>query len=298
MRYSRMNRKPPKQKNRYAGFIIVVIILGIAAYFVGAGAAGGWLARNVIDPVFNSGNADASTETNDIATDPSASNAESPQAIDIPEASGTRAEDTVTAQEITLYTLQIGAFSDESNAKTAAADIISRGGAGYIAYDGSLYRVLVSGYTDSQSADSVKNTLENDSITTKTYELTSGYLEFKIGAKQEQIDAIAACFTIVPATVDTLQQIIFDADSGKDVDERIVAMQKEATGTKDLFTAAITSDEAAIQRLDTYMGAFCETINDIPVSSAVSDVEFSSQLKYNLISIVIDYAAFLDELRE
>ena len=295
MRYSRMNRKPPKQKNRYAGLIVVVIILGIAAYFVSAGAAGGWLARNVIDPVFNSGSSSAA------ATDPadaSASSTETPQSIDIPESSGERAEETVTAEEIVLYTLQIGAFSDETNAKTSATDIISRGGAGYIAYDGSLYRVLVAGYTNSTNADSVKSTLESDGVTTKVYELTSGSLEFKIGAAQDQIDAIAACFGSVPDAVDTLQQIIYDADSGKDIDDDILALQQETADIADHFASAVSSDEAAIQRLSTYMSQFCETINDIPVSSAVSDVELSSRLKYNLIDIVIDYAAFLDELRQ
>ena len=37
-------------------------------------------------------------------------------------------------------------------------------------------------------------------------------------------------------------------------------------------------------------------MNNIPLSADVSTVEFSAQLKYNLIGIVIDYSAFLEEI--
>jgi hypothetical protein len=294
-----MGGKPSRRKGNYAGLIVVVIVLGVIAYFVGAGAAGGWLAKNVINPVFNSGETLAEDATSDAdSTDAvDSSPEETMQAINLPEASGTRIEDSISAEEIALFALQVGAFSDEENAKEASSQITARGGAGYIAYDGELYRVLVAAYTENDDADDVKTLLLNDGVNTSVFEIKSGSLGFKIGAEQAQVDAIKSCFDCVPTTVNTLQQIIFNSDSGKNVDDDITALQKEVTETTENFSAVVTSDEAAIQRLSTYMQDFCETINNIPLSSSVSGVEFSSEMKYNLISIVVDYAAFLDELQ-
>jgi len=300
MRYSRMNRKPPKRRSKYAGLIIVVVILGVAAYFVGAGAAGGWLARNVIDPVMGSGESSAASPSagmSDAGADPEASDEMPMQAINLPENSGERSEDTISAEEISLFALQTGAFTDEANAKEAATLIIARGGAGYIAYDGELYRVLVAGYTDNANALSVKQTLLSDDVKTSVFNLKSESLEFKIGAEQDKIDVIKACFDCVPDTVSALQQIIFDSDNGKNVDNDITVLKQNVTDVAARFNSTIASDEPAIQRLGAYMQSFDETINGIPQSTAVTEVEFSSQLKYNLISIVVDYAAFLEELR-
>jgi hypothetical protein len=197
---------PPRRKARYANWIIAAVILGVAAYFIGAGAAGGWLAKNVIEPVFGKDNASAATPA---ATETALATgtAEASQS-----ATGTgRVEETITAKEITLYTLQVGAFTDESHANTSAQATAAMGGAGYVAYDGELYRVLVAGYLNESDAKDVQKSLESQSVTSTVFQLKSGTLEFKIGAAPAQVQAVKACFQAVPDAVKTLQQIVFDA---------------------------------------------------------------------------------------
>lgn len=297
MRYSRMATKPPKRKGRLTNVVIVIIILGIAAYLIGAGAAGSWLAENIIDPVFNSGKSNAATPS------PSPSGSEpisNPAigAVTLPEASGERIEEEVTAKEISLFSLQTGAFSEENNAKTASGELKSKGGAGYIAYDGQLYRVLVAGYTDSEDADDVINSLKGQNIDAKIFNLKSGSLSFKIGAVKSQVDAVKACFNSVPESVQTLQQIIFNSDKGSNVDGDISKLKESVSAVYNNFLTAVSSEESAIMSLRTYMKDFCETINEIPSSSSVTNVEFSSELKYTLIDIAVAYSEFLDDLRK
>lgn len=298
MRYSRMTTPPPRRKRKYANVILVIIILGIAVYLISAGAAGKWLAENIIDPVFNNGSTNAGTPTGTISgasPAPSVSgNVISP--VTLPAATGTRAQQNVTAAELSLFTLQTGAFSDESNAKTAASDIIARGGAGYIAYDGDLYRVLLAGYLSQTDADDVKTRLEGEGIAAKVYNIKSGALSFSIEAEQSQIDAIKACFDVVPQAAQTLQQIVFNSDKGQNVDADITALQQNVNAVSQNFSKTVSSEVAAIKSLQTYMGTFCETINNIPLSSSVSNVEFFAKLKYTLIGIVVDYSAFLGQL--
>lgn len=298
MRTSRMMAQPPKKKKKYTNLIVVIIILGIAAYFIGAGAAGGWLAENVINPVFNSDKATAEPlpTNNDLVNETSVPPKESIQAVNLPEASGARVEEKISADKVSLYALQAGAFSEQSNAKDAASEIAAKGGAGYVAYDGELYRVLIAGYVKETDAKDVKDSLNNEEVQTSVFKLESGSIEFKIGAEQSQVEAVRACFNIVPESVTALQQIIYSFDKGDDVDNDLIALKAKIKLTSDNLEKAVDTKEGAMQSLRDYMISYSETIGQVPLSSEVSKVEFSSQLKYNLINIVVDYSAFLDEI--
>ena len=295
MRYSRMassSSPSPKRKPRYANWIIAAVILGVAAYLIGAGAAGGWLAKNVIEPVFGKDTSNAATP--EATLSPTAT---APLQTESQSVTGTaRVEENITAAEISLYTLQVGAYSDDGNAQSSAQTVTGMGGAGYVAHDGDLYRVLLAGYLNESDAKDVQTSLEAQSITSTIFELKSGTLEFKIGATPSQVEAIKACFDAVPATVERLQQIVFDADRGENVDDDIEALVDDVTAVYSNLEAEISPDESAIQSLAAYMSEFCEKMNNIPLSTDVSAVEFSAQLKYNLIGIVVDYSAFLKEL--
>lgn len=296
MRYSRMGTMPPKKKKRFTNFFIVIIILGIAAYLIGAGAAGSWIAENIIDPVFNNGVSSAATPTNTENTVISTPDG-TITPVDLPGVSGVRAEEEITAQEVALFALQTGAFSDETNAKSAASSLQAQGGAGYIAFDGNLYRVLIAGYTSSDDANEVKTSLKQQSIDATLFNLKSGSLKFKIGAEQGQIAAVKACFDIVPQTVADLQQIIFDADKGNNVEQAVSVIKQNVASVTGGLEAAVTSEEGAMKSLRSYMQKFSGAVNGLPASAAPgSAAKFSSDLKYSLIQIVVDYSSFLNEL--
>lgn len=299
MRYSRMMSQPPKKKKRYGNLILVAIILGITVYLVTAGAAGEWLAQNVINPVFNS-DPTAVAATPDATPSTSAMESAAPsgtvEAVSLPETSGERAEEQITVNSVALYTLQAGAFADEANAKSAAAEIIARGGAGFVAYDGNLYRALIAGYTSETDAQNVKAELEAQGVVSTVFKLESGALEFKVGAEQTQIDAIKSCFALVSDTVNNLQQIIYDADKGTNADDRITELKANAHTVVDNYKSIVTSQTDATKKLTAYMDSFCAALDNIPVSTGVTAVDFSSGLKYNIIGIVVDYSTFLDEL--
>jgi hypothetical protein len=107
---------------------------------------------------------------------------------------------------------------------------------------------------------------------------------------------VKACFEALPDAVETLQQIIFDADRGENVDDEIKALADDVTAVYQSLQTVISPNDSAIQSFATYMSEFCEKMNNIPLSTDVTAVEFSAQLKYNLIGIVVDYSAFLKEI--
>ncbi len=293
MRYSRIQPGHRPKRGRRTSLIVVAVVLGITAYLAGAGIAGGWLAENIINPVFNNGKSTAeSAETPNIsvpATDKTEQEKPSSTA-------SLRHEEKITAQNISLYTLQSGAFADKDNAKTAADELSARGGAGYVAFDGNLYRTLIAGYTSESDAASVKKELAGQGVTCTVFVLESGTLEFKISAEQSQIDAVKACFDIVPDTVNALMQIIYDADKGQNVDKRISALKNDADNISKTLDSVVSSDNETVVRLCEYMDGFCKTLGDIPAYADVTPIAFSSNLKYNIINIVVKYSSFLDEI--
>ncbi len=295
MRYSRMlSVQPRKKKKKTASLILLVVLLGMAVYLVGAGAAGGWLAENLINPVFN-----GLTETPD---DQDATVAEmepqtpSPSVTNPIAANQTRVEEQISAENITLYTLQAGAFLSDINAKAAADEIIARGGAGFVAYDGDYYRILIAGYINESDANSVKAELAAQGIATTVFKLESGALEFKIGAEQPQINAVKACFDIVPETVHLLQQIIYDTDNGINVDDKLKKLSANVQNVAAQLKKAIASKTDAMVRLTAYMDGLCNMLLEIPDGADLTGVAFSSRLKYNIINIVVDYSSFLKDL--
>ena len=288
MRTSRMQAPPPKKKRKFTGFVIAAVVLGVAAYFVGASAAGGWLAQNVFDPVFNSSSANAK-QTEEAAT-PQPDASVTP--TDATQASSGLVEQNITADKLSLYTLQIGAFSDEVNANEAAKDVAAKGGAGYVAYDGNLYRVLLAGYTSKDDALSVRKNLADTDVDSTLFILESGSLQIMVGADAGQVSAIKACFDIVPSSAEKLQQIIYDNDNGKNVSADISALQKDAEQTKLGLEEAVDISDGAVKHLHAFMDDLCGMLSNLDVS----DVDFSSELKYNLINIVVRYSSLLDEL--
>lgn len=297
MRYSRMMSAPPKRrKGRAANLIIVIIILGMAAYLISAGAAGSWLANNIINPVFNNGNANAADTSVAGAEILSPGETLSPSPAVSSSASGERAEEQITVKEITVYALQSGAFSDIINAEAAAKIIKEQGGAGYIANDGNLYKVLIAGYTDKNDADEVMASLKSQGVATTMFEIKSGKLTFKIGAQRGQIDAVSACFDAAPDTVESLLRIIFNADKGQNVNGEITALKEKLYGVLDSYEAAVSKGETSMQGVSEYFDKLRDTVDGLPDSASVSTAELSSGLKYALIQIASDYSSFLSKL--
>ena len=100
----------------------------------------------------------------------------------------------------------------------------------------------------------------------------------------------------MPTIVSELQQIIFDADRGNNVDERITALKTKADEVNLNLKAAVSAESASMASLIQYMDSLCDKLGAIPKSTEVSGVAFSSELKYNLIGVVVDYAAFFKKL--
>lgn len=152
--------------------VIVLIVVGLAVYFGAAGVVGNWLAEHVVSPVLSKLGLWESTDLPAV---------ESPVASNAQQAGEPNPTDTAVVSQgiqanmlgMNAYFLQTGAFELEGNASAEAAGLQSKGGAGYVAEDGSKFRVFISTYSERADAESVRDKLTGEGVESRVHVLES-----------------------------------------------------------------------------------------------------------------------------
>ena len=80
-----------------------------------------------------------------------------------------KAREVISIEETPFYILQMGAFTDETTARTHADDIRRLGAAGVVYAEGSVYRVFAAAYTDENSLMKVQAQVRNDGFEATPY---------------------------------------------------------------------------------------------------------------------------------
>jgi len=292
MRYSRMSRRKNQGGRKWIG---VLLIGGLLIYLAAAGYLGKaysqWIAPWIMER---------------------ASQAQEGEVTRIPEASvpaetgapSGAAQEHVQIQMdgYTLYCLQLGAFSDEANAKDLAASLQGMGAAGYIV-DDTYFRVLASGYKSEADAESVAERIRTeDELEVGIYEMACPGLNIEITA---------------PADIaEGLRSIVADWDqmTGSWYDAFVKMDQGDWTANE--VTDMLSEQNATLQTHMTTLQTYSETVGSNPVveglntlyaahESRVSEmivrvrkentVEISASLMYNYIDMNEAYRQFVQQ---
>jgi len=293
MRYARL--APRKPKRNYTSMILFVLLLGAGVYIFCATAAGNWVANNVVTPVFSYlENGAKQTGINDL---PDASN--NPAAASAAPSTGAKVTQSVAAEGKIYWLLQYGIFDSAQNAEVAAADLKLRGGAGYIYKDGERSRVILAAYGSESDAKQVRDALEkNEGISTYAFGVKMEGLNFSITAGDSQTQALKDGIALPEYAADTLMAISVKFDKGQGIGPDIKAIKEKCTSVRDGLNGAIKQDEKNedIVRLKEFTGQLCEIINKLPDTAAAGNVEISSQLKYTVIWVALNYSDLMKEL--
>lgn len=294
MRYSRLPVKKPKRN--YGTVILFVLLIAVGVYIFTATAAGNWLADNVVTPVFSylQTGAIKTTGINDL---PGASAKPSQSAA--ASSPGSTVTKSMDADSQTYYLLQSGIFENEQNATDSANALKARGGAGYILKDGNRNRVIMAAFKTESQAKSVKDTLlKNENISTYVYNIKMDGLNFSITAANGQAEALKEGFALPGYCADTLMELSQKYDKNENIDQAIQDLKKKCNATRDNLNSSIKNDEKneAILRLKEFTGLLCENVNKIPDTLSQSNIELSSQLKYTVIWVAVNYSDFMKKL--
>ncbi|MBQ9989103.1 MAG: SPOR domain-containing protein, partial [Clostridia bacterium] len=253
-----------KHSNRQGGYVLLTLILVIAAYVGAAGSLGAWLAEHVVAPVFSAvglfeENASAQKENETM-------------------------EYKVSVPALSVYALQSGVFADRENAEKAAAMIASAGGAGYLHTDGDRVRVLVSVYEKDSDAKTVREQMK------ETLETRVFVLETKGGTIGLEEAEYATVLNAALKDWDSVSDAVFSAllcEDQTQLPEKIKAAQNKITALID--TVGQTIPAGKTQFADALLEVCGEAALSFNRAADKTGPERTAELEYGAICLFSGY---------
>ncbi|HZK34692.1 MAG TPA: SPOR domain-containing protein [Bacillota bacterium] len=289
MRYSRIRKQNARKK--YAFLIVVVILISCIIYIIFAGTLGKLLS-GVISPIVGKNSeidSQGRTEDNPTLTLPDNGNEE-------------KITDTIIANTISLYSIQMGAFIDMKNAEDYSYTNKSLGGAGFITED-TYYRVLAVGFKSENDAISVKEQLEEDDIDSQVYSITSPGITLQITASQSNVDAIKSAFAIWEENYYLLEDILkrldrsqIDALAAQNEIRTIEQLLNNKKSTLENIGKGQDDNPILAGLLQLYKDTV-DSLETIISENPSTKVAISSKIKYTYIELMTKYKGYLEQIK-
>lgn len=314
---------------------LVLIILGVCIYIALATTAGNYIAEKVIAPIFRSlserskpedqllskvptasvegsvlGSAGDGTDPapdEAVASDgnslsllpggepsaPASADGETP--VSAPSASSGESSEEVKLDAFTSYALQMGAFSNEENAKSEADKLRTRGAAGYI-YHKDLYRVFASIYQNEADAQAVrKQLLDSEGIEASVYVIQAPGAAFRVTASAEGLASVKSAFQALQTARDELYTLCTD------LDRKQISQAEARTELKSLAEDARKPVEAlnGTGEVGTALqGELKKSADELEKVASMdgSAIAFSTEMKFALVRQTCAYAELMNEI--
>ncbi|MDL2289288.1 SPOR domain-containing protein [Clostridia bacterium OttesenSCG-928-F22] len=284
---SRSSSPAGSRTSRYAKVILAVVLIGGAMYFLTAGAAGKWVADNIVTPIIS-------------LFEPSPSGTIAPTPSPSPSASSkAQTEENVKIDGRVCYMVQAGVFLNKENAMTAASEVRTLGGAGYVYEDDTRYRVLAAAYGAEQDAKAViANIAQAHAIETAVFKLEIGELDMNITATVKQRECITEAFAQHNSACSQLGAIISALDSGSkplstcktELGTLKEALNKARTALKD------SDSNTVVLGLEELMISFEKQLDTLIGDTGTDNTLFSSKMKEAHMQAIFGYAQYIDTL--
>lgn len=294
MRYSQLKRG--KNIRRYVIGIITIALIGTAIYFASAGMIGhiigDFIARRIL--------ADNAVNTQPAESKPASGTVEPDASSDKPSQPAQRIQSTIEMPAVTIYAVQLGAFSDAGNAKGFADKIRAQQYAGYIIQDKNIYRVIAAAYDDSEAANRMKADLKNKNIESQIYSFQVKAANITISAVSDNVLLVQRSFSDIEQWFKMLGEWSAALDKGtlkgedvvKFMEQNIAAVQERYASLHKL--AESNKGDAAFEGLDKLYGLMAQQMSTMDKTSG--DIkQLALNIRYDYIEILDQYKRYRDK---
>jgi hypothetical protein len=287
MRGRRMSRAKHVKKDSY-GAATVVLLLLLAAAFIYAFKSLGFY-----DMIFQPA-ATAGTQTPAVTASASAAGSSATAQETSSVLSGDKITEEIKMGSVTLYGVQLGVFTELSNAQATADKFKAEGSAGYIMKEDALYRVIDSVYYNENDAKTVRDAYRaGSSPDACVIRVQASGVNWKVNATREQIDSIRGAMSAIQSQI----VVLINAQKTAVQDQGTADTWKTTAGNtakvfadaRDAMMAAIgPTNSDIIMKLNECLSDGSERLTTLSQleSSNVAGVE--SALKYSIIDILLD----------
>jgi len=291
MRYSRIRKK--NSKKRYATVALIFLLTLTMIYLISAGSLGK-VVSNLISLLLSEEDDNRPEDLNEMPELIIPDKKQEPDRLE-------KITDSLKANALNMYAIQIGAFTDEKNAKVLASELKDRGGAGYILKD-DFYRVLAVGFQSEDDARKVKNELDSSGLEAHIYKLSTAGADMRITATEEYVEKISNAYSLWEEEYLSLEEIIIQLDS--DVLSPIAAydiIKTKKNRMADIKQELIEisgnqNNNFILSELISLYEKSCASLDKI-LSNEMSDkVAISSEIKYTNIEMFILYRDYMKQI--
>ena len=277
MRYSRAQYENPKtsQQKGSRGFllfaILAVVIVGV--YLIGVAKVGDFLSQKIVTPV-------VSWLTGGEAKSPGESQNAGVAPVISPSASNLEKEMKLPGG--TIFALQVGLYTEENNAKDASAQLVSKGGAGYILQTSEGKRVLIAGYATREDAENVQQRLlKEQQMQTSIFEMSTQEMTVTVSLDADSLAKIEAALSSANKYYDDLMGYAISFDKQEldkaALQQNISGMKSDAASIKTNLQKLEAGDNKVIGALITYYEKVETAL--AKAEADLSDAALSSQVK-------------------
>lgn len=276
----------PKHGGAYPAYIAVFFIFFGIVYLISASAAGTWVAKNWIAPIFKE-------KVNDVDWN---STIKTPApAVASPDTTAMPADRQVsfTAPVYICYGLQIGVYENTEHALAQSVALQKIGAAGYILPDGNRYRVLAAGYPDEASVKSVADQLLQEGIESRTYVIKSGSRKLTVSASEDVAAAMETAVQGMTVLLEHFYNQTISLDKGETTLPSAISLIRQEVKTRQA-TLAI-SENAMENQTEVYaVGAFYKTVEEIcgGLPESGGQAESTALFKHGFLEAVMAYCAY------
>lgn len=284
-------RQSSQQSSRASALSVVVFVLvcGVIVFIFCTSQAANWLVENVFAPIFASSERVedekivAALQSQDEATP-------APSATPQP----TYQSETETLEKRSYYFLQMGSFEDEQLAKEKAASIRGLGAAGYVHFDGDLYRVFAACYESVDDLTKVQDQVRRDGFDNTAYILHADALQMTISGEEGDVALLKRAAEWLQTLPQQLTQyaLSFDRD-GLTVEQGARQVEQWLQATDDVRRELdALAGEASVQPVLLALDDYASYLSTFPkMDDTMNSVAFSASLKALQIQTIVRYCA-------
>lgn len=195
-----------------------------------------------------------------------------------------------------VYAIEIGSFSEYSQAQNLATSIKNKGGAGYILQSGD-YHIFLSMYESLADAEQVKGNLQRDSLSVKIYNINMPTIDIKYRGEERLLTNALNEFKKLYRKIYELS-IAYDSNEMTKIKvvANIEGYIEEIKGICDDLeneidyqaTAALISVKTSLEKVIVSMKEIVKKNND--------GMLFNSAIKYGYFEIMFEYLALAREI--
>lgn len=189
-----------------------------------------------------------------------------------------------TKIDTSYFCVEFGKFDKFEDAQKLAGEVMEKGGAGYIFYDGG-FRVFASCYLTNADAQSVINKNDNATI----YELKIKAYQFNANSSQNVNQIIKNNLLSFKNCIRTLNTLIVEYQQNKITETNFRTNCLMLTEEIDMQLQKFNSifyESASMYRYKSYVNAFKECFSKI-VSMEMTGIDFARTINYQQISAVV-----------